>query len=81
MVPENQIASGRRGFMISMFGRRRSELRSCATFIAIRWRGGLVDSPEQWHWSSFRWYSSGEVGPVRINDTDILVMTIRPPAA
>jgi REP-associated tyrosine transposase len=41
---------------------------------------GLVASPEQWRWSSFRWYS-GEVGPVRINDTDILVMTIRPPAA
>jgi putative transposase len=42
---------------------------------------GLVPSPEQWRWSTFRWYSSGEVGPVRINDTDILVMTIRPPAA
>jgi putative transposase len=42
---------------------------------------GLVASPEQWQWSSFRWYSSGEVGPVRINDTDILVMTIHPPAA
>jgi putative transposase len=42
---------------------------------------GLVASPEQWRWSSFRWYSSGEVGPVRINDTDVLVMTIRPPAA
>ena len=42
---------------------------------------GLVDSPEQWRWSSFRWYSSGEIGPVRINDTDVLVMTIRPPAA
>ena len=42
---------------------------------------GLVESPEQWRWSSFRWYSCGEVGPVRINDTDILVMTMRPPAA
>ncbi len=42
---------------------------------------GLVASPEQWKWSSFRWYSSGELGPVRINDTDIMVMTIRPPAA
>jgi putative transposase len=42
---------------------------------------GLVASPNQWRWSSFRWYSSSEVGPVRINDTDILVMTIRPPAA
>jgi putative transposase len=42
---------------------------------------GLVDSPEQYRWSSFRWYLLGEVGPVRINDTEILVMTIRPPAA
>jgi putative transposase len=42
---------------------------------------GLVASPEQWPWTSFRWYSSGEVGPVKINDTDILVMTIHPPAA
>jgi len=42
---------------------------------------GLVASPEQWRWSSFRWYLCGEVGPVRINDTDIMVMRIRPPAA
>ncbi len=42
---------------------------------------GLVASPEQWRWSSFRWYLCGEVGPVRIHDTDILVMRIRPPAA
>jgi hypothetical protein len=40
-----------------------------------------VDSPEQWKWSSFRWYMSGEVGPVRINDTEILVIKMRPPAA
>jgi len=39
---------------------------------------GLVTSPEQWPWSSFRWYLRREVGPVKINDTDILVMTIRP---
>jgi putative transposase len=42
---------------------------------------GLVASPEQWRWSSFRWYWCGESGPVQINDTDILVMTVRPPAA
>lgn len=39
---------------------------------------GLVASPEQWPWSSFRWYLSREEGPVKINDTDILVMTVRP---
>ena len=37
---------------------------------------GLVTSPEQWPWSSFRWYSYAESGPVRINDTEILVMRI-----
>lgn len=37
-------------------------------------RRGLVSSPEQWQWSSFRCYLSGEPGPVRINDTDIMVM-------
>jgi len=42
---------------------------------------GLVAAPEQWRWSSFRWYLCREVGPVRINDTGILVMRIRPPAA
>jgi putative transposase len=42
---------------------------------------GLVESPEQWRWSSFRWYSLGQAGSVKINDSDILVMTIRPPAA
>jgi hypothetical protein len=43
-------------------------------------RRGLVSSAEQWKWSSFRWYLSGTPGPVRINDTDILVMKIRAPA-
>jgi putative transposase len=38
---------------------------------------GLVDSPEKWRWSSFRFYRYGESGPVRINDTCILVMKIR----
>jgi hypothetical protein len=42
---------------------------------------GLVASPEQWRWSSFRWYLCGEPGPVQINDTAILVMTVRPGAA
>jgi putative transposase len=41
---------------------------------------GLVDSPEKWKWSSFRWYLLGEIGPVKINDTDILAMKIRPTA-
>jgi putative transposase len=29
---------------------------------------GLVESPEQWRWSSYRFYLFGESGPVRINE-------------
>jgi len=28
---------------------------------------GLVESPEQWRWSSHRYYLLGEAGPVRVN--------------
>ena len=42
---------------------------------------GLVSSPEQWRWSSFRGYLCGETGLVRVNDMDIMVMKIRTPAA
>jgi putative transposase len=28
---------------------------------------GLVESPEQWRWSSYRFYLLGEAGPVRVN--------------
>jgi putative transposase len=28
---------------------------------------GLVESPEQWRWSSYRYYLLGETGPVRVN--------------
>jgi REP-associated tyrosine transposase len=28
---------------------------------------GLVESPEQWRWSSYRFYLLGETGPVRVN--------------
>jgi putative transposase len=42
---------------------------------------GLVLEPEQWAWSSFRWYSRGEKGAVRLDDGSVLKMRIRPPAA
>lgn len=29
---------------------------------------GLVASPEQWHWSSYRFYWLDEPGPVRVNE-------------
>ena len=42
---------------------------------------GLVVSPELWRWSSFRAYAFGEVGPVRVNEWQVLKMKIRPPVA
>ncbi len=38
---------------------------------------GLVDSPEQWRWSSFRSYMFGEVGLVRVNETGVVKMRLR----
>jgi putative transposase len=40
-------------------------------------RRGLVASPEQWRWSSFRAYAYGESGPVRVNDGTVLKLKIR----
>jgi hypothetical protein len=64
--------SGRRGSMISMFGRSASGLKSLAIFIATRSSVG---------WEQFSMVPVRGVGPVRINDTDIMVMKIRPPTA
>jgi len=42
---------------------------------------GLVESPELWRWSSYRAYSLGETGTVRINEWEVLKLKIRAPAA
>ena len=42
---------------------------------------GLVEKPEQWAWSSFRDHLYGQTGKVRVNDTDLMKMRIKPPAA
>ena len=42
---------------------------------------GLVESLEQWRWSSYRTYALGERGTVRINQWDVLKLKVRPPAA
>jgi putative transposase len=34
-------------------------------------RRGLVESPEQWRWSSFRAYAFGEPGVVQVNDWSV----------
>jgi hypothetical protein len=42
---------------------------------------GLVEEPEQWFWSSFRYYKYGDAGLVRVNDCDLMKMTMARPAA
>jgi putative transposase len=42
---------------------------------------GLVTEPEQWPWSSFRDYLYGQMGKVRVNDTGVMKMRLRKPAA
>jgi putative transposase len=42
---------------------------------------GLVMEPDQWLWSSFRSYMYGEVGPVRVNDWQLLELRAMGPAA
>jgi len=29
---------------------------------------GLVLEPQHWAWSSFRWYATGQAGPVKMNE-------------
>jgi putative transposase len=38
---------------------------------------GLVEDPDQWAWSSFRWYAYGEAGAVRVNQWEVLKMKVR----
>ncbi len=38
---------------------------------------GLVAAPEDWAWSSFRFYAFGEAGRVRVTDWDVLKMKVR----
>jgi putative transposase len=42
---------------------------------------GRVLEPDQWAWSSFRWYWRGEMGPVKLNDHSLMKLRIRAPAA
>jgi putative transposase len=44
-------------------------------------RRRLVLAPEQWMWSSYRSYTSGEAGPVKINQWGAAVIRIRRDAA
>jgi putative transposase len=37
----------------------------------------LVLAPEQWAWSSFRWYAMGEIGVVKINEPEAAELKIK----
>src|SRR4029077_8635162 len=65
------------GSTTTTFGASTSEWRSCAYIHRNPVRRGLVESPEQWRWSSFRDYDYGESGPVRVNDWTVLKMKVR----
>lgn len=38
---------------------------------------GLVLAPEQWRWSSYRFYALGEPGPVLVNEVQKILLKIR----
>jgi putative transposase len=38
---------------------------------------GLVLEPEQWAWSSFRHYATGQSGPVRVNEIQKAELRVR----
>jgi putative transposase len=42
---------------------------------------GLVESPALWRWSSYRFYTFRETGPVRVDGWQVLKLKVRPPAA
>ena len=38
---------------------------------------GLVLAPEQWRWSSYRWYALREVATVKVNEWDVHSLKVR----
>lgn len=38
---------------------------------------GLAETPDQWRWSSFRYYACGEQGAVVVNDWSVLKSKMR----
>jgi putative transposase len=42
---------------------------------------GLAADPRDWEWSSFRFYLCGQNGRVKVNDTSVMMLRMRPPAA
>ncbi len=61
--------------MASVPGHEASLHPNCPTQAktGLEWATG----PEQWPWSSFRFYAYGETGTVHVNDWQVLKMKIR----
>jgi hypothetical protein len=38
---------------------------------------GLVLAPEQWKWSSFRWYALREPGAMKVNALEVHALKLR----
>jgi hypothetical protein len=53
--------------MTLMCGQNANAWRNCVTWHRNPVERGLVESPEQWRWSSFCSYLYGEKGLVRVN--------------
>ncbi|PYV85509.1 MAG: hypothetical protein DMG93_01305 [Acidobacteria bacterium] len=51
-----------------MYGARASGWKKVKYIHRNPVKRGLVETPDQWRWSSFRAYAYGEVGPIRVND-------------
>ena len=59
--------SGRRASMTSTYGRLIKRVEKLRYMHRNPLKRGLVKSPEQWRWSSYRFYLLGEAGPARVN--------------
>ena len=61
-------------FVVRSEGKRIEKLRYIHNNPVKR---GLVLEPEQWKWSSYRWYAYGERGPVLVNEQRTAAMKMR----
>jgi hypothetical protein len=75
--PTNPSRSGSRGSMIFNVWAERKRVENLDYIHNNPVKRGLVAEPEQWRWSSYRSYAFGEPGLVRVNDSDIMKMTVR----
>jgi putative transposase len=61
-------------FVVSTEKKRVEKLRYMHRNPVVR---GLVPAPEQWNWSSYRHYATGEPGPVLVNEVQTAELRVR----